>query len=123
MYRYFINKASRFFVGYFCLILVFSQSCINFVAIYYPKYYTSDMNFVCTQLFGANLLVALLMISLCLVFKFCYWSWSCAFCELIFVVLNLFIDSSDIYNLSIQYILGVASVLVSLKMKFYDKLD
>ena len=112
-----IELASKWFIGYFCVTLVVIQTSINFAALFYPKFYSPTAYFNLVQFFGANFMTALLMCCICYRFKMCAWSWGCALCEVVFVLTNLFISDNDTYNLSIQFVSGVISLIIS----FYQK--
>jgi hypothetical protein len=108
-----LDVITRFYIGYFCVILVGIQTIINNVALFFPDYYSATIEFHLNQLFGANFMTALLMIFICTRFNLCRWSWACAIAEVLFYVINVTITDDLNYNIALQIIIGIISLIIS----------
>lgn len=113
-----IDLATKLFIGYFSASLVLIQTTINLFALFYPNFYSPEVYSVLTEFFGANFYTALLMCCMAYRFKLCAWSIGCALCEVIFVLTNLFIRDNDTYNLTIQFVSGIISLIISMYLKW-----
>lgn len=114
----FLAASSRYILTYFCIGLICIQNAINTIALFCPSLYTENVEFYCTQFFGCPLVLCLLMCVVCYEFKLSSWAWACALAECVFFISFMVIKQDNIYNLSIQLITGIASVIVSLYQKW-----
>jgi hypothetical protein len=104
---------SRYFIMYFCFILVGMQTLINCVALFCPNYYTPKIEFICVQFFGANFLVSILMCCICFVFNSSKWAWACAISEVLFFFSNILITDNLNYNIALQIIISIILPIIS----------
>lgn len=113
MIKKYLDRFTKFYIGYFCVILVGIQTIINNITLFIPKYYSEIHEFHLVQLFGANFMTALLMTCLCIRFQLCKWSWACAIAEILFYIINITITDDLHYNIALQIIIGIISLIIS----------
>ena len=113
MIKKYLDKITSFYLANFCVILVGIQTIINNVILFIPKYYSEIHEFHLVQLFGANLMTALLMTCMCVRMKLCKWAWACAVAEILFYIINVTITNDLHYNIALQIIIGTISLIIS----------
>jgi len=105
-------KKFKLFIIYFPVILVILQVLLNLLSFVYPAAYT-NAGFYLNTFLGTNVLFSLFLVALTFSFQFCSVSRWAAVAELIFAVAYLIIKEDNIYNISIQVIVGLVAIVVT----------
>lgn len=95
------------------VFLVFGQVAANLLYLAAPFTYAELYPYIAT-IFGMNLVGAILMVAITYIFKFCAVSRAAAVAEVIFCLVYMLIPDKDMYNISVQIIVGVAALLMTL---------
>lgn len=107
-----MKKAGRLFIVYFPVILVAFQVLLNLLSFVFPQAYI-DTDFYLNLMLGTNGLYALFLAVLTFNLKFCMISRACALAECCFAVAYGIIKVDNIYNISIQIIIGTAALIIT----------
>lgn len=105
-------KFSNIFIVYFPVLLVASQVLLNLMFFVFPQAY-ADAGFYLNLILGTNLWFALFLVVLTFRLKVCAISRVCALCEVAFAVVYGIIQKDNIYNISIQIIVGIACLFIT----------
>ena len=116
------KPATKIFITYFPIILLFLQIVMNNLALINHDAYLS-IGFYLGAFLGTNILYAAFSVGYTFYFNFCSVSRAAAIAQLLFGVFYLIIKEDNLYNILFQLIVGTIALLFCLRvfMKKFPK--
>lgn len=99
-------------IVYTPIVLLIGQVLSNIFYLALPNIY-SEWYYVIATFFGTNLICSFMMVSLTYSFKFCKVSRAAALSQVVFCLFYLLVSKDDSYNISLQVIVGVAALIIT----------
>lgn len=107
-----MKRAAKIFVAYFPVLLVAGQVVVNWLSFVWPFGYMKAA-FYLNTFFGVNVFIALMLVAMTQLLKFCSVSRWAALAELFFAVNYLIVQQDNLYNIMFQIIIGTIAIIAT----------